>query len=509
MNIKDLILPIAIGVLGAFTIRYFLNNQPDESQTKSYVAPKIEEINRPLQFGVDFVNSDINLEQKFTSVETQFAKFTFSTLGATLDKVEFKHEIGNETILLTTLDQQQQTVDKCFLVAFPGETTLNYKLIDQSETDDVIKLSYESSDKSIIKNFIVYKEIPKLDLEINLKTKKETRLRLLFNSPSVPTLKDDIIQGIVDETNLVKKSVGIAKEGRYWSQPALFGSEDKYFVHAMAVDHDKFAQRGYYKVNDTGTSIVSILETPKIESDSSWTLTFYFGPKKVELMKSVNPKLGGSLEFGWWEFLCLPLLKLLNWLCNYVKNYGIAIILLTLLIKLLILPFTIRSQRGIQKMTKSQKELQQKMQHLEQKYRNDPERLREEKAELVKKHGLQGMGGCLTMLLIQPLVFFPLQRVLANAIELYKAPFLWIPNLSMPDPYYILPILVGIGMVWMTTSSSGQKKSLPSSKISGYLMPLVFAAVTVSFSAGLSLYIAVSTLLSALQNVIVNKFQKI
>ena len=331
----------------------------------------------------------------------------------------------------------------------------------------------------------------------------------MFNSPSVPTLKDDIIQGIVDETNLVKKSVGIAKEGRYWSQPALFGSEDKYFVHAMAVDHDQFVQRGYYKVNDTGTSIVSILETPKVESDSSWTLTFYFGPKKVELMKSVNPKLGGSLEFGWWEFLCLPLLKLLNWLCNYVKNYGIAIILLTLLIKLLILPFTIRSQRGIQKMTKSQKELQQKMQHLEQKYRNDPERLREEKAELVKKHGLQGMGGCLTMLLIQPLVFFPLQRVLANAIELYKAPFLWIPNLSMPDPYYILPILVGIGMVWMTTSSSGQKKSLPSSKISGYLMPLVFAAVTVSFSAGLSLYIAVSTLLSALQNVIVNKFQKI
>lgn len=155
-------------------------------------------------------------------------------------------------------------------------------------------------------------------------------------------------------------------------------------------------------------------------------------------------------------------------------------------------PFTLHGERS----RKKHLEAQRKLQYLEQKYKHDPEALKREKAEFAKKHGISGMLGCLPLLLQIP-VFIGLQRVLSNAIELYKAPFLWIPDLSAADPYYILPATVGIGMAFQMAQSGD-----PRQRVANIIVAIIIAAVTANLSAGLTLFISASTLLGLAQTYI-------
>lgn len=511
MNLKELLMPLLVGTFVVLAIRNFFPGPQVEDAERSRVAPKREEINRPLDFDVDFVDSDLKTEEKLTLVETQFSKLTFSSVGASLNKAEFKHDVGNGIDYLQTISPNQYD-DKCFLVALEGPTPLNYKLLSNTEDEESFKLAYESVDqRKINKTFVIYKKVPKIDLQVSFKGSEADvqRLRIFFSAPLLESLQNDNVQGIVnDGASIAKRNLDIAKEGRYWDQPTLFGSEDKYFIHSMVADANKFAQRAYYKVSDNGSRLISILESSKTDSDSTWTMSFYFGPKKLDLMQQVDTRLNGSLEFGMWDFLCKPALKVLNIFYSYAKNYGIAIILLTLLIKLLLLPFSWKGQSSFRGLDKNKKEMERKLEHLKEKYRNDPQAFQRAQAELIRKHMLPGFGGgCLGMLLQLP-VFFALQRVLANAIELYQAPFLWINNLSMPDPYYILPVLTGIGMIASGLGSSSSKKIDPKQRMMSFSMALIFAAVTFSFSAGLVLYIVLNTLLTVVQNFIQNKVQR-
>ena len=154
------------------------------------------------------------------------------------------------------------------------------------------------------------------------------------------------------------------------------------------------------------------------------------------------------------------------------------------------LPFTIKGEQSMQK----SKEFQKKMSYVQQRYKGDSQRVKEEQAALIRKHGMPGMAGCLPMLLQLP-IFFVLSSVLRSSIELYKAPFLWIPDLSARDPFYILPILVTVVMLLQPQPAGTDiKNRLP---LIG--MSLVFGAFTSTFSAGLALYIFASTFLNVVQ----------
>jgi YidC/Oxa1 family membrane protein insertase len=174
-----------------------------------------------------------------------------------------------------------------------------------------------------------------------------------------------------------------------------------------------------------------------------------------------------------------------------VHNYGLAILLLTLIIKLIMLPFTIGGERGLKKSN----EVQKKMRYLEQKYKNDPERLRTEQAEVIKKHGLPQLASCLPMLAQFP-IFIALSRVLNNSVDLYQAPFFgWITDLSAPDPYYILPVILFTSMIMQGLAGD------PSQRMMTITAALLFTAFSANFAAGLVLYICASTLLGIVQMV--------
>jgi YidC/Oxa1 family membrane protein insertase len=154
---------------------------------------------------------------------------------------------------------------------------------------------------------------------------------------------------------------------------------------------------------------------------------------------------------------------------------------------------------------KDRLEFQKKLAYLRQRYKNDPEALQREQAELLKTQGFAGMGGCLPMLMQIPF-FFGLSRLLSGSIELYQAPMGWIPNLAARDPYYILPIIVCVAL--LIQASSGDSSMDAKQRLTSFAMAFFLGAVTVNLSAGLALYMCVNTVLSVLQTNLVRYFRR-
>jgi len=151
---------------------------------------------------------------------------------------------------------------------------------------------------------------------------------------------------------------------------------------------------------------------------------------------------------------------------------------------------------------KKRMEFDKKVRYLQQKYKEDPDMLARERAELVKKHGMPGLSGCLPLLIQFP-IFIALSRVLSGSIELYRAPFCcWIRDLSMPDQYYVLPLLLVLSMVAQAlTADKAQRFSL-------LAMAILFGAITSSLAAGLTIYILMNAVLGVLQTYVVGKIRR-
>ena len=323
-------------------------------------------------------------------------------------------------------------------------------------------------------------------------------MRLFYPSPFTPDIPDGISAIFVDEKDSVKKTAsGSLNAYQGWFKPALFGSDNKYFIHAMIQDRDAFVQRAYYR-GPLQKKIFSILEGPSVTENKSWTLSFYFGPKEEGAMARVDSRLEQTLDYsGILAPISKIMLSFLKFLHKYLGNYGLAIILLTLLIRLSMFPFTM----GGEKSSKQRAEMAKKMKYIEKKYKHDKEALSRAKAELIRKHGLPGLGACLPLLLQLP-VFWALNRLLSSSIEFYQAPFFWwITDLSARDPYYVLPVCMVLVMLFQASIAEKSQRTL----LIG--VALFFGAITVNFAAGLALYIVVSVLLGVLQTIIQKKMK--
>ena len=237
----------------------------------------------------------------------------------------------------------------------------------------------------------------------------------------------------------------------------------------------------------------------------------YFGPKRITTLREAGHDLERIVNFGWFDKIARPALYLLNFFYRYVGNYGIAIILVTVLIKILFWPI---AQKGLKSMKNMQK-IQPKMAKLKEKYKNDSARLNQEMMNLYKTYKVNPLGGCLPMVLQIP-VFFALYKVLLQAIELRHAPFmLWITDLSAPDRLMIgvdIPYLGGIPVLTLLMGGSMflQQRMTPSpadatqAKIMMFL-PVIFTFMFLNFASGLVLYWLVNNLLSIAQQYVINK----
>ncbi len=221
--------------------------------------------------------------------------------------------------------------------------------------------------------------------------------------------------------------------------------------------------------------------------------TAFAGPKSFDLLSKVDERLGSVVDYGTFAILARPLLSVMNFFNGLVHNYGLAIILLTLLVRALVMPFNIYSFKSMKVMQK----LQPEMKALREKFKDDPATQNAKVMELMKTNKANPLGGCLPMLLQLP-VFFALYQTLGQSIELYREPFVfWIHDLSFRDPFFVLPVLMGITMFI-------QQKITPSNmdpqqaKIMMF-MPIMFTFFMVSLPSGLTLYIFISTLFGITQ----------
>lgn len=219
----------------------------------------------------------------------------------------------------------------------------------------------------------------------------------------------------------------------------------------------------------------------------------FFGPKDTSILESVDPILSKVIRFGFFSWIAKPLLATMKWLNSVVGNWGFSIILLTLLVRMIVMPLHIMSFKSM----KAMQRVQPLIQNIKEKYKDDPMTLNRETMALMKKHKVNPMGGCLPMLLQIP-VFFALYRVFSESIELYRSPFIfWIHDLSLKDPYYVLPVLMAVVMFL-------QQKMTPSTmdpaqaKVMQF-MPLIFSLMMISLPSALTLYMFVSTFFGILQ----------
>lgn len=243
------------------------------------------------------------------------------------------------------------------------------------------------------------------------------------------------------------------------------------------------------------TSAVGVLTYSRLSSNQDFNISYsaFAGPKSFRLLAGINNEMAQVVNFGFFQSIAKVIFNVLDAIHNSVGNWGWAIVLLTILVRILVLPFNLMSYRSMKGMAAIQPE----MKVLREKYKNDTQRLNQEMLRLMKEAKANPIGGCLPMLLQIP-VFFALYQVLGQSIELYKAPFIfWIHDLSYRDPFFVLPILMGLTLfiqqkITPTTMEPAQQKVM-------MFLPIIFSAFMLTLPSGLTLYIFVSGLFAVLQ----------
>jgi len=327
-------------------------------------------------------------------------------------------------------------------------------------------------------------------LSFTLKSSQPYRYQVAFNS-TPKELENAQVRNFIKFSNDTER-FAVDEEESGEAKMKWFGIDFDYHLLAFVLQNKTNAR---YKSDGKGEFTVEI-----VDPSNEFSGNFVFTKKNYDTLVDMGDQLDLSVDFGIFGIISVPILRCLQWFYKYFPNYGVAIILLTLLIRMLLFPLSYTSFKSMKKMQKIQPELQA----LKEKYKDDQARMQKETMELFKNAGANPLGGCLPMLLQMP-IFFAFYRVLYGAVELVEAPFFaWITDLSIKDPFYVLPVFMTIAMFAQqkltptTTADPTQKKIM-------MFMPLIFGFIMKDLPAGLNLYIAVSTIFGIGQQLVVYK----
>jgi YidC/Oxa1 family membrane protein insertase len=312
-------------------------------------------------------------------------------------------------------------------------------------------------------------------------------------------------EGVCKTTqDIEREAYGSLEEGpiSFAEAQVVWGAVDtRYFM--LAAIPAELADSCSFEIVNSDYVRTRIIHSPfSIEAGETLTLShqLFMGPKDVDVLGEIGHNLTESVDYGIFAFIARPMRWALNWLFNLVGNWGLAIILLTFLIRGLLWPVNMKAYSSMERM----KAVQPHLAELKEKYKDDRQRQTEETMKLFKKHNVSPAGGCLPMLLQMP-VLYGLYVCIYNSVDLYNADFmLWYDNLAAPDPYFVLPILMGVAMVFqqrMSTVDTQNKQAQMMMKI----MPIMFTAFMLFLPSGLVLYYALSLIIGVGQQYFIRK----
>jgi YidC/Oxa1 family membrane protein insertase len=302
------------------------------------------------------------------------------------------------------------------------------------------------------------------------------------------------------------RAIGESPPPVHWA-----GYGDSYFISAI-LPRENDSVRVWVK-QDHGEVITEVLVPMPTLSGGPYPFKVYTGPKDLSALAAVDRHLARAVDLGWFSFAAEPMLRLLKLFHRATRNYGVDIILLTVLVKLVTVPLTYKSYKSMQGMQK----LQPQMKKLQEKYADDRTALNKEVMELYRRHNVNPLGGCLPMVVQMP-IFIGLYNALLSAVELRHAPFmLWINDLSAPDrlppiTHAPLAVIAGIDIripvltLLMGLSMLAQQRMTPQvgdpmQQRMMMIMPLVFTVMFINFPSGLSLYWLVNNVLTIAQQI--------
>ncbi|MCL2013330.1 MAG: membrane protein insertase YidC [Cystobacterineae bacterium] len=297
------------------------------------------------------------------------------------------------------------------------------------------------------------------------------------------------------------KSTELSKEG-----PVHFVAVDKqYFIAALYAPTPTLNPQSQCRLKTSPTSREADLGfnlNLQPGSTTSIQLKGYLGAKDLQVLSSKGAFLEETLDFGWWAAICKLLLGIMRFFYGLLGNWGLAIIFLTVVVKLVLLPLTHKAMVSAEQM----KKLQPQITALREKYAKDKERLNMEMMKLYQTAKINPLGGCLPLLLQMP-VWFALFTTLRTSYEIYREPFFgpaW-TDLTSKDPTYLLPILLGVTMI-ITQKLQPQMMEKTQAFMFTWVMPIFFSFIMLNYPAGLSLYIFVNNILSIGQQFALRKW---
>ena len=309
----------------------------------------------------------------------------------------------------------------------------------------------------------------------------------------------------IDDGSEERERIDIEKEySQAFKKVSLTAIGTQYFAMALKDNSEVYPESRVAYDPEEQVAYASVFHEARMAGGvTKIQYTGFVGPKQYDILKGLEPGFVQMINYGIFSVLSKPILKMLKWLYGMLKNWGLAIILLTLFIRVLLLPINIASLKSMKKMQKIQPQLKA----IKEKYKDDPQRVNQETMALMKKEKANPLGGCLPMLLQIP-VFLALYSVLGQSVELYKSPFMfWIHDLSYQDPYFILPIAVG-GLYFIQMNLTPQTGMDPTQAKVMKFIPILFCFFMITVPSGLTLYFFVNTVFGIGQQFFIQREKK-
>ncbi len=471
-------------------------------------------------------------------VETPLYRAVFTNVGPTIKSFKLKkyHQSTDTNSPLIDLVNLKDGKGRFLLVGFETLSSMGPRKTVYQVDQEAVYLKHDSSPRELVfqatnpdgiltrQTFRIYPDQYKIDLGVNVANQSRTPLRGAFsaNLEVVPQKKTGYYSFVglallLNDKLKELKTDGLSEEKVLKGRVDWMAYENDYFISAIVPE---IAFDGVFRGRLLKSGLLeATCVPPTIDLNPSQGATYryalYLGPRDLGVLKRFGYGLDRAVNFGWTDIIAKPLLYVLRFFDQYIRNYGLSIIILTILVKILFWPLTHKSYKSMKEMQK----LQPRMAKIREKYKNDKQKMNQEMMALYKTYKVNPMGGCLPMVIQIP-VFFALYRVLGSSIELRHAPFmLWINDLSAPDrlfrfsfqvpfmhPPYGIPVLT----LLMGASMFIQQKMTPSpgdpsqAKIMMFL-PIIFTFMFINFPSGLVLYWLVNNLLSIGQQYRIHK----
>lgn len=470
-------------------------------------VPAREDLFKPMKTAALFGAPATDSTQEIV-VDTQHRSVTVASRGGGITAVVFKDYLAKDKSPLKTVGKDKNATLPAFALLFDEEAPLDYQVVETNAPQDLKKVVLEAKYKGwlVTKEFQVDETSYKIDLTLTFEPLEEQvgtlSPRLFVPIPLVSELGEEQPTTFVFNEargEVEKKGIG-AEDGLvwFWQTPqALIGAQNKYFIHALTADTHHFVQRAYFnRLN--GKLQHLLLEGTEVKNKGSWTLSFYMGPKVYEDLTKVDERLGSVLGGGWFGWITKLMLKFLDFVSKYVKNLGVAIIVLAMLLKLPLTPLSIYSRIKMERYQKHAPIISR----IRAKYRNDRQLQLQEVTKYHQEHNISPstpLIGCLPLVFQLP-VMYSLYDILNNYIQLYQAPFFgWIIDLSAKDPFYIIPILMGISMIWQQAMAPVNDEK---QRIAMFFVSIVMTVVFAGLPVGLVLYWLVNNVLTIVEDYI-------